>query len=87
MPNLTLEAFLPFMSFMQSSAVMSFPVMSFPSTLTIRSPASNPTFSDGPPLMTLMMRAVSFCLVKDTPMPEKLPFRLSIAASVSLAVV
>ena len=84
-PSLTLLPFSPFRRFMASSLVTIFPTKAESSTSTIRSPAISPTFSDGPPWMTLFTWMVSFWMVNWIPMPLKLPLRSAVTASRSLA--
>ena len=51
----------------------------------MRSPAISPTFSEGPPCMTLFTWMVSSWMVNWIPMPLKLPFRSAVTASRSFA--
>ena len=70
---------------MVPSLVMESPTYFSPLMETMRSPASSPTFSEGPPLMTFTTRMVSRKMVNCTPMPEKLPFRSCMDCSTSEA--
>ena len=56
-----------------------------PHSSIMRSPAIRPTFSDGPPWMTLFTWMVSCWMVNWIPIPLKLPFKSEFTASRSFA--
>ena len=72
-PNFTWEPFGPFSVRIARSLVTFLPTNKLSSTVTMRSPAISPTFSEGPPWMTALTCIVSFCIVNWIPIPLKLP--------------
>ena len=84
MPTFTFVPLLPRNSLKACSFLM--PMMDFPSTSIIRSPAISPAFSEGPPEMTDTTISVSFIMLNWMPMPSNEPSKASIAALLSSAV-
>ena len=75
MVSLTSESLGPRKRVMMSSVDILTPAMALSFTATIRSPASIPTFSDGPLLTGCMISKVSSIIWNWTPIPSKLPCR------------
>ena len=85
-PSLTLLSLGPRSRFMISSFDIFTPAMAVSLTLTMRSPATMPTFSEGPLEMVCMTTSVSSIILNCTPMPSKLPSSDSFIDFTSLAV-
>ena len=83
--KVTLVSFGPFKSFITLSFVIDTPATFSPSTVIIRSPASTPIFSQGPPGMTSIIVIVSLIIENDTPTPLNDPWSSSLVACRSLA--
>ena len=77
--KLTTEPFFPFNCFISSCC--SIPTRLIVSAFVILSPAIIPAFSEGPPSIACITYTVSLGIVKLMPIPEKLPFRSSLASS------
>ena len=85
-PSTTLVPLGPRNRRMISSFDIFTPAMAVSLTETMRSPATIPTFSDGPPVTGWMTRRVSSTILNCTPMPSKLPDSGSLRAFTSLGV-
>ena len=81
MPSFTLVPFSPFSLFMASVFVTFLPTKAESSTSIMRSPAISPTFSDGPPGITLFTCIVSSLIVNWIPIPLKCPFSSEFTSS------
>ena len=84
-PSLTLLPFSPLSLFIASLLVTFFPTKAESSTSMIRSPAIRPTFSDGPPGITLFTCIVSSLIVNCIPIPLKCPLSPEFTSSKSFA--
>ena len=83
MPRLTLVPLGPRRRRIISSRAIFTPAMAVSLTVTMRSPAMMPTFSDGPLLTGWMTSSVSSTMLNCTPMPSKLPCNGSLSAFTS----
>ena len=86
-PSLTSVPRLPLRRFIISSRSIFTPAIVVSLTLTMRSPASIPTFSDGPFVTGCIISSVSSTMLNCTPMPSNEPCSDSCIDFVSFAVV
>ena len=82
-PSTTFVPFGPRRRRIMSSLDIFTPAIAVSFTITMRSPACMPTFSDGPFTVGCMTSSVSSTMLNCTPMPSKLPSRGSFIAFTS----